>query len=78
MPARPPAGARRGAPHPFPSRAALRRAPHHSPPPNLARRAAPSQMYVVKRDGSKAEVRMDKIINRVKALCGDLWTTLTR
>ena len=29
-------------------------------------------MYVVKRDGSKAEVRMDKIINRVKALCGDL------
>jgi hypothetical protein len=35
-------------------------------------------MYVVKRDGSKAEVRMDKIINRVKALCGDLWTTLTR
>jgi hypothetical protein len=29
-------------------------------------------MYVVKRDGSKAEVRMDKITNRVKALCGGL------
>ena len=29
-------------------------------------------MYVVKRDGTKAEVRMDKITNRIKQLCGGL------